>query len=135
MLRHRCYRPLFVSDGIIQVLLVYRGTIAKQSLRLENLICQVFENRAFTEKKIMLPQDEPIQLEWPIFLAKQQTMLGSVSWNLRAVWLSETGPTSVILRFMLKRIVKKLTILCLNSRHSKIRALNSTFKSMFQTTH
>lgn len=66
-----------LSDGIIQVLLVYRGTLSdsetKQSLRLENLICQVFENRAFTEKKIMLPQDEPIQLEWPIFLAKQQT--------------------------------------------------------------
>lgn len=30
-----------------------------------------------------------------------RAMLGSVSWNLRAVWLSETGPTSVILRFML----------------------------------
>jgi hypothetical protein len=30
-----------------------------------------------------------------------RAMLGSVSWNLRAVWLDEIGPTSVILRFLL----------------------------------
>ncbi len=32
-----------------------------------------------------------------------RAMLGSVNWNLRAVWLDETGPTSVILRFLLAR--------------------------------
>ncbi|KHD07818.1 hypothetical protein PN36_20765 [Candidatus Thiomargarita nelsonii] len=66
-----------LSDDRIQVLLVYRATLSdsetKQSKVLEDMICQVFENRAFTEKKILSHQDEPIQLEWPIFMAKQQT--------------------------------------------------------------
>jgi len=65
-----------LSDGIIQVLLVYQGTLSnsetKQSKKLENMIYQVFDKKAITENKIISPQDEPIQLEWPIFLAKQQ---------------------------------------------------------------
>ncbi|RKZ87064.1 MAG: hypothetical protein DRR19_14090 [Candidatus Parabeggiatoa sp. nov. 1] len=65
------------SDGTIPVLLVYQGSLSdgetKQSKRLEDLICQVFENRAFTERKVISHRDEPIQLEWPVFLAKSQT--------------------------------------------------------------
>lgn len=65
------------DDNIIKVLLVYQGTLSnsetKQSKKLENMIYQVFDNKVFTEKKIISHQDEPIQLEWPIFLAKQQT--------------------------------------------------------------
>jgi hypothetical protein len=65
-----------LNDDIIKVLLVYQGTLSnsetKQSKKLENMISQVFDNKAITEKKIISHQDEPIQLEWPIFLAKQQ---------------------------------------------------------------